>query len=149
MIEEFYKRKLIRDFLSLFSENKWKELLFLLVEYAIIQLKRNYNVGSLSLDDIITILDDLKEEDSRKFRQNMKALENNRLNESTGNKNTLENSSKANSDWRKGIQKVIIQKPRRDASSSKNKKSKNTNNLYPDWWAEEAALRQSRKNLVS
>lgn len=75
MIEEFYKKKLIRDFLSLFSETKWKELLYLIAEYGIILLKRNYNVASLSLDDLLNIIDDLKEEDQKILKQKLKKLE--------------------------------------------------------------------------
>lgn len=75
MIEEFYKKKLIRDFLSLFSETKWKELLILIAEYGIILLKRNYNIASISLDDISTIIDDLKEEDKKIFKKIQKNLE--------------------------------------------------------------------------
>lgn len=93
MIEEFYKKKLIRDFLSLFSETKWKELLYLIAEYGIILLKRNYNVASLSLDDLLNIIDDLKEEDQKILKQKLKKLElknihhNNNINSSTNSKN--------------------------------------------------------------
>ncbi len=75
MIEEFYKKKLIRDFLSLFTQAKWKELLFLIAEYGVIMLKRNYNIATLSLDDISNILDELKEEDLKNQKKFQKKLE--------------------------------------------------------------------------
>jgi hypothetical protein len=137
MIEEFYKRKIIRDFLSLFSETKWKELLFHLVEYAIIMLKRNYNVASLSLDDIIAILDDLKEEETRRFRQNMRELGNNRTNYEV-------EAEKAPSDWRKGINKVLVKKPTKEVKKVINKKPQST---YPEWWNEEEK-QSSKAKLV-
>jgi hypothetical protein len=125
MIEEFYKRKLIRDFLSLFSEVKWKELLFILVEYAIVMLKRNYNIASLSVDDIIAVLDDLKEEDSRRFRQSMRERENKK------NVEIVSETEKPNSDWRKGINKVIIVK--KEAVNIK-KQTIKKKDIYPEWW---------------
>jgi hypothetical protein len=141
MIEEFYKRKIIRDFLSLYSEVKWKELLFLLVEYAIFMLKRNYNVASLSLEDIIAVLDDLKEEETRRFRQSMRELNNNRTNIEIG-------STKPPSDWRQGIHKVV----KTNASISKEKpivkkklnKTNNNNNIYPEWWGGKENINNSK-----
>jgi len=123
MIEEFYKRKIIRDFLSLFSENKWKELLFLLVEYGVIHLKRNINVASMSLDDFNTIVDDLKEEENKRLKKNMKKLE---------KYENKEINSKPSSNWRKGDEVRFDNR-----SSSKNRqisKNKNVKKIYPEWW---------------
>jgi hypothetical protein len=141
MIEEFYKRKLIRDFLSLFSETKWKELLFHLVEYAIIMLKRNHNIATLSLEDIIAILDDLKEEDTRRFRQNMRTLENNRTNYEV-------ESEKPPSDWRKGVNKVTAAKKPTPEVKKKciNKKNQGT---YPEWWNEEEKQGSQKEKMVT
>jgi len=75
MIEEFYKKKIIRDFLSLFTESKWKELLFLIAEYGIIVLKRNHNIAALSINDLSNIIDDLKEEDLKSQKRLQKKLE--------------------------------------------------------------------------
>ena len=37
--KEFYKKKIIRDFLTLFSESKWKNLCILCMEYGVLMLK--------------------------------------------------------------------------------------------------------------
>ena len=52
MIDQLYKKKIIRDFLSLFSDNKWNQLISITLEYGILMLKSNYNLASLSIDDI-------------------------------------------------------------------------------------------------
>ena len=65
MIEQFYKKKLIRDFISLFTETKWEEVLIFLAEYGVISLKRNFNIASLSLEDLSSIIEDLKDEDKK------------------------------------------------------------------------------------
>lgn len=75
MIEEFYKKKVIRDFLSLFTQSKWKELLFLIAEYGVIILKRNHNIAALSIDDLSNIIDELKEEDHKNQKKLNKKLE--------------------------------------------------------------------------
>ena len=51
-MEEFYKKKIIRDFLTLFSESKWKNLCILCMEYGVLTLKQKYQVSSLSMEDI-------------------------------------------------------------------------------------------------
>ena len=109
MIEELYKKKVIRDFLSLFSESKWKELIFLSIEYGVILLKRNFNVASLSLDDLCTIVDDLKEEENKRIKQNMKKFENDveLVHKRSGSKSALVN--KASSNWRRGDEAVFEQ----------------------------------------
>lgn len=154
MIEELYKKKIIRDFLSLFSESKWKELLFLSIEYGIILLKRNYNVASLSLDDLNTILDDLKDEEAKRLRQNMKKYEKElRKDDKTGASNLV---TKPSSNWRKGdetnfeqarfnskTKKIDFDKKIGKSTLEKILKSKNdkTNivnydNIYPIWWGD-------------
>ncbi len=75
MIEQFYKKKLIRDFISLFTETKWEEVLISLAEYGVISLKRNFNIASLSLEDLSSIIEDLKDEDkknAKKLKKNCK-----------------------------------------------------------------------------
>ena len=56
MIEFLYKRKIIRDFLSLFSDAKWKQLIISTLEYGILQLKSTNNLASLSLEDIVNLV---------------------------------------------------------------------------------------------
>ena len=70
-MEEFYKKKVIRDFLSLFSESKWKNLCILCLEYGILTLKKNYQISSLSMEDIDQFVDDLIEEDAKKQKKNL------------------------------------------------------------------------------
>ena len=60
MIEQLYKKKIIRDFLSLFTENKWKTLISSILEYGILKLKKNYNIASLTADDILNLIEDVK-----------------------------------------------------------------------------------------
>jgi len=68
MIEQLYKIKIIRDFLSLYSDTKWKDLISLVLEYGILNLRKNHNVGSLSLEDLAEINEILKEETNKKYR---------------------------------------------------------------------------------
>ena len=56
MIELLYKRKIIRDFLSLFSDAKWKQIITATLEYGILQLKANGSLASMSLEDIISLV---------------------------------------------------------------------------------------------
>jgi hypothetical protein len=56
MIEILYKRKIIRDFLSLFSDLKWNQLIIHTLEYGILQLKQKSSLASLSIDDIINLV---------------------------------------------------------------------------------------------
>ena len=156
MIEEFYKKKLIRDFLSLFSESKWKELLFLSIEYGILFLKRNYNVAALSLDDLTNIVDELKEEENKRHKQTLKKYEMNLNRDRDKNFLVL---TKPSSDWRKGDETKFETKKNRKEDNlisnhntelekflydKKRKKEKenylNLRNsdsfVYPHWWGE-------------
>ena len=74
-MEEFYKKKVIRDFLSLFSESKWKNLCILCLEYGILTLKKNYQISSLSMEDIDQFVDDLIEEDAKKQKKNLRKFD--------------------------------------------------------------------------
>lgn len=61
MIEILYKKKLIRDFLSLFSQDKWSNIIVCLVEYSIIMMKKtNINPSLLSYEDLINLLEEFK-----------------------------------------------------------------------------------------
>ena len=59
-MDQLYKKKTIRDFLSLFSDNKWTQLVSITLEYGILTLKSNYNLASLSLDDITNFVGNVK-----------------------------------------------------------------------------------------
>ena len=106
-MEEFYKKKVIRDFLALFSESKWKNLCVLCIEYGILILKKNYQVSSLSMDDIEQFVDDLIQEDARKTKKNLKKFDiGNKLQSDTSI--TSNTNSRPSSNWRKGDTKTIF-----------------------------------------
>ena len=111
-MEEFYKKKIIRDFLSLFSESKWKNLSILLIEYAILTLRKNYQVSSLSLEDIEELVNDMIEEEERNKKKNLKKLNNNQNNNSNNKSIQVSNLNSSNnrpsSKWRKGETKTIF-----------------------------------------
>ena len=112
-MEEFYKKKIIRDFLSLFSESKWKNLSILLIEYAILTLRKNYQVSSLSLEDIEELVNDMIEEEERNKKKNLKKINNNQNNNS--NNKSIQTShlnssnNRPSSNWRKGETKTIFE----------------------------------------
>ncbi len=115
-MEEFYKKKIIRDFLTLFSESKWKNLCILCMEYGILMLKQKYQVSSLSMEDIEEFVNDLIEEESKKNQKNLKKLRQDIVSNTNFNYNNYNNSNanntstsfKPSSDWRKGEVKTIF-----------------------------------------
>jgi hypothetical protein len=135
MIDEFFKKKIIRDFLSLFSESKCKELIFLLLEYGIIEMRKNYNVASLSLDDINNIVDELKEEETKRMKQNLKKLEKFPKNKSPKSKpsSNWRNSSDKSTDYVKFSNDISNKINRKLAEIESTKKNTSTN-IYPQWW---------------
>ena len=114
-MEEFYKKKIIRDFLTLFSESKWKNLCILCMEYGILMLKQKYQVSSLSMEDIEEFVNDLIEEETKNNQKNLKKLRqdivsntNFNYNNNNSNTNNASSSFKPSSDWRKGEVKTIF-----------------------------------------
>ena len=118
-MEEFYKKKIIRDFLTLFSESKWKNLCILCMEYGVLTLKQKYQVSSLSMEDIEEFVNDLIEEESKKNQKNLKKLRqgiisNTNFNYNNNNiysnsmANNTSTSFKPSSDWSKGEVKTIF-----------------------------------------
>ena len=118
-MEEFYKKKIIRDFLTLFSESKWKNLCILCMEYGVLTLKQKYQISSLSMEDIEEFVNDLIEEESKKNQKNLKKLRqgiisNTNFNYNNNNiysnsmANNTSTSFKPSSDWRKGEVKTIF-----------------------------------------
>lgn len=115
-MEEFYKKKNIRDFLTLFSESKWKSLCILVLEYGILSLRLNYKVSSLSMEDIQEYVDELKDNLKKINKQNTKKIRdiNNEMvnnvsqKTSTNNKRYSATGFKPSSDWRKGEEKTIF-----------------------------------------
>ena len=115
-MEEFYKKKVIRDFLSLFSESKWKNLCILCLEYGILQLKKNYQISSLSMEDIDQFVDDLIEEDAKKQKKNLRKFDITKQN--TNHSNITSYNNKASSNWRKGDTKSIFDNDEQDIEVS-------------------------------
>lgn len=129
-MEEFYKKKIIRDFLSLFSESKWKNLCILCIEYGILQLKKNYQISSLSMDDIEQFVDDMIEEDAKKQKKNLRKFGVAKQNTSS-NSNTTLNNNRPSSNWRKGDTKSIFDNDEEEENIYSNTmKTSNANNDY-------------------
>lgn len=64
MIELLYKKKIIRDFLSLFTENYWKQLISSMLEYSIINFKKHHNIASMTPEDILNVVESLKKDEN-------------------------------------------------------------------------------------
>ena len=139
-MEEFYKKKIIRDFLTLFSESKWKNLCILCMEYGVLTLKQKYQVSSLSMEDIEEFVNDLIEEESKKNQKNLKKLRQGIVSNTnfnyTNNSNNMNSNSKANntstsfkpsSDWRKGEVKTIFDNEDANNIYSNNEQNNNYN----------------------
>lgn len=60
MMETLYKKKVIRDFLSLYTDNYWIQLVSHLLEYGIILFKKKNNISSMSPDDIFQTIEKFK-----------------------------------------------------------------------------------------
>ena len=60
MLEILYKKKVIRDFLSLYNENNWIPLITHICEYGIILFKKKYVIASLNPQDIYRIIENFK-----------------------------------------------------------------------------------------
>ena len=151
-MEEFYKKKIIRDFLTLFSESKWKNLCILCMEYGILNLKQKYQVSSLSMEDIEDFVNDLIEEESKKNQKNLKKLRQGIVsntqfsytkNDNNTNKiksytnsninNNTSTSFKPSSDWRKGEVKTIFDNENEETNNYNynfNNINSNNNNNY-------------------
>ena len=133
-MEEFYKKKSIRDFLSLFSESKWKSLCLLCIEYGILNLKLKYQISSLSLDDIQEYVDELKDQLTKIAKSGKKKLRENNSEmvdkvsqkASTNNKRYASNGFKPSSEWRKGEEKTIFDV---DNKENNNKESESNGDI--------------------
>ena len=60
MMEILYKKKVIRDFLSLYNEKFWIPLISHICEYGIILFKKKYTIASLNPEDIYKIIENFK-----------------------------------------------------------------------------------------
>ena len=140
-MEEFYKKKIIRDFLTLFSESKWKNLCILCMEYGVLMLKQKYQVSSLSMEDIEEFVNDLIEEESKKNQKNLKKLRqdivsntNFYYNNSSSIVNNTSTSFKPSSNWRKGEVKTIFDGDDSNMNSNfNNNYNQNYNKYNPNY----------------
>ena len=60
MLEECLKKRIIREFLKCYSNEKWNFVISNLLEIAILNLKVSFNTLFFTDDDFNSILDDLK-----------------------------------------------------------------------------------------
>ena len=76
-MEEFYKTHVIKLSCSVVSKQmeEFMWAMYVLSMYGILALKKNYQVSSLSMDDIEQSVDDLIQEDARKTKKNLKKFD--------------------------------------------------------------------------
>ena len=86
-MEILYKKKVIRDFLSLYSESSWTQLVSHLLEYGIILFKKKYNVTALSPEDIFKIVENFKKEEHIYDKKNVKKIGMKNLSKNKNNSN--------------------------------------------------------------
>lgn len=55
-LEKLLRRKVIKDFLSSYSEGKWESLIQTTLEIGLVYLEKNYNISKLSLENLQNIL---------------------------------------------------------------------------------------------
>ncbi len=60
MLETCLRNKVIRDFLNLYKQSRWKKLIPSLIEIAILNLNSSFNTLFFSEEDIHNIIEDLK-----------------------------------------------------------------------------------------
>ncbi len=112
-----YKKKIIRDFLSLFTENYWKQLVSVILEYGIINFKKHHNIASLTPEEIIAIVESLKKDEnlSDKKKINLmrekKDLVSSRTNSTIKKQNIMDNKSASRSRSKSITNKFNINKP--------------------------------------
>ena len=145
-MEEFYKKKVIRDFLALFSESKWKNLCVLCIEYGILILKKNYQVSSLSMDDIEQFVDDLIQEDARKTKKNLKKFDIGHKLQSDVSI-TSNTNSRPSSNWRKGDTKTIFDGNDNENENDNNKQQQLPHQHYNNYSKQSGTTAHSRPKV--
>ena len=70
MLEECLKKRIIREFLKCYSNEKWNFIISNLLEIAILNLKVSFDKFFFSDDDFESILDDLKHNYNENNRKN-------------------------------------------------------------------------------
>ena len=66
MLEECLRNKVIRDFLNLYKQNRWKKLIPSLIEIAILNLNSSFHTLLFSEEDIFNIIEELKINQNKK-----------------------------------------------------------------------------------
>ena len=93
MMEILYKKKVIRDFLSLYNEKFWIPLISHICEYGIILFKKKYTIASLNPEDIYKIIENFKFEENI-YEKKPKMNYNNNINK-TKNISHIKSKSKS------------------------------------------------------
>jgi len=126
MLELLCKKKTIRDFLSLFTENYWKQLITSMLEYGIIIFSKHHKVATLIPEDLIAIVEKLKVgedvHDKKKSTSKTKFFSPNKNNKTNsvnsykheGKINSVKSKQRAN----KGIRSVSKKSDSRNNSTS-------------------------------
>jgi len=139
MIEDLYKRKAIRDYLSLFSENKWKKLIPLTLEHGILNLQNKTNITTLSLDDISQMNEMIRTELENKNKPEKEHAQHEGRT-TTETSNVVRSKSKEirpSSKWRKGDAEVFKKKEKKEKKIVEETSSLNSD-IYPKWWGSKA-----------
>ena len=114
MMANFCKVKIIRNFLSLYKENCWEKLICNMAEYGIILLKKKKNISSMSSEDIINFVEDVKRTEG--LLSPLNNIINHKINSHSKSKNS--NKSLFNNSFNKSITSNYSTK----SSKSSNKK---------------------------
>ena len=60
MMEELYKQPYIKGFLNNFPSRYWKSIIFLLLEYSILNIEKNYNMNNITYNQLCMLVNDMK-----------------------------------------------------------------------------------------
>jgi hypothetical protein len=139
MIEDLYKKKVIRDYLSLFSENKWKKLIPLTLEHGILNLQNKTNITSLSLDHIYQMNETIRNEIENKNKPEKEHAqhEGRTMTETSNVVRSKSKEIRPSSKWRKGDAEVFKKKEKKDKKNVEETSSLNSD-IYPKWWGSKA-----------
>ena len=136
MIENCLRHKIIRDFLKLYTENKWKDLIPILIEIGILNLQKTFNKLVFSNDELKKFSKYLQheqiEKDKEKNKDTNKEIYDSLENDNELNKNmNLKNSSKVKV-VNKNESEENIKKNNNENNQEKNNKLKNSNDVIKE-----------------
>ena len=135
-VQYFYKKKIIRDFITLYSKTTWRQLIGSLLEYAILIMKKNnidYNI--LSAEEIISMVDQLKVDMSYLERKTVKRSDSKSSNiKNSLSKNSLKSSKISNNSKQSFNNTIQIKAVSNSSIDVKNNKTANLKyNFSPDY----------------